>query len=82
MTQKLNLQYQYLKKVSVPIEIRPIVVVNNDKVEDDILCQKLYGFIVTSNIEVHVDVGELEKKNVKVCSLIKNESCKKKCENE
>ena len=65
-------------------QIRPIVVVKNEKVEDDILCQRLSDFIVTSNIEVHVDMGELEKKEVKTkeCSLIKNEYCKKKCKNE
>ena len=67
-----------LKKVSVPTEIRPIVMVKNEKVEDDILCQKLSDFIVTSNIEIHVDVGELEKKETKTkaYSLLKKNLAK------
>ena len=68
LTQKLNLRDQNLKKVCVPIEIRPIVVVKNDrvdKVEDDLLRQKLSEFTVTSNPEVHLDVVELEKKEAK-----------------
>ena len=58
--------------------------VKNDKVEDDVLCKKLSNFIVTSNPEVHVDLGELEKKEAKTkaCSLIENDICKKKCGNE
>ena len=67
-----------MKKVSVPTEIRPIVMVKNEKVEDDILCQKLSDFIVTSNIEIHVDVGELEKKETKTkaYSLLKKNLAK------
>ena len=61
LTQQLNLRDQNLKNVSVPTKIRPIVVVKNDKVEDDIVSQKLSDFIVTSNLEVYADVGELEK---------------------
>ena len=50
--------------------------------------KELYEFIVTFNPEVHVDVGELEKKEAKkrkrkkTRSLIENEYFKKKCENE
>ena len=73
LTPQLNLRDQILKKVSVPIEIGPIVMVKNDKVEDDILCQKSFDFIITSNVNVHVNVGELEKKEAKIkaCSLLK-----------
>ena len=59
----MNLLDQNLKKVSVSTKITPIIVVKNDKIEDDILCKKSFDFFVTSNVEVHVDMSELEKKD-------------------